>query len=108
LTLYRALRFGVYGMDSKSQRAAVENAVRIAGRQVTCDDVKKALSEAGDDLTSWEIAAGSSIPATFQKHLESIPGDRVTKRFSPDGGTTFQWINRSESASGSLAATLRG
>jgi hypothetical protein len=96
-------------MDLKSQRGAVEEFVRISGKQVTCDDVKKGLEETGVDLTLWEIPAGSSLLATIQNHLEALPSERVTRRVSPGGGTTFQWIGKSDPAPGSLASTtLKG
>jgi hypothetical protein len=91
-------------MDLQSQ---IEQFVRISGQPVSAIDVQKGLEEKGVDLTQY-VDSRSSILATVQKHLEAFPTDRVTKRVSPDGGTTFQWISRSDPAPGSLASRLKG
>ena len=71
-------------------KALIYQFVRTSGRPVSAGDVQTGLEKDGVDLKQY-VDSRSSIPATIQKHLEALPGERVTKRVSPEGGTTFQW-----------------
>ena len=60
-------------------KALIYQFVRTSGRPVSAGDVQTGLEKDGVDLKQY-VDSRSSIPATIQKHLEALPGERVTKR----------------------------
>src|ERR1700683_4564026 len=84
---------GRHNFTDMDLKPPIDQFVRMSGRPVSAGDVQKGLEESGVDLTQY-VDSRSSILATVQKHLEALPSERVTKLVNPEGGTTFQWINR--------------